>query len=44
MHYAGFPDMDVLADLAKQHVFFLVEDAAQAPGPTYKGRLAGSLR
>lgn len=44
VHYAGFPaDMDALADIAKTHRLFLVEDAAQALGSTYKGRLAGSL-
>lgn len=44
VHYAGFPaDMDALADIAKAHKLFLIEDAAQALGSTYKGRLAGSL-
>ena len=44
VHYAGFPaDMDRLADIARAHDLLLVEDAAQALGSTYKGRLAGSL-
>jgi dTDP-4-amino-4,6-dideoxygalactose transaminase len=44
VHYAGFPaDMDALADIARAHGLLLVEDAAQALGSTYKGRLAGSL-
>jgi dTDP-4-amino-4,6-dideoxygalactose transaminase len=44
VHYAGFPaDMDALADIARAHDLLLVEDAAQALGSTYKGRLAGSL-
>ena len=44
VHYAGFPaDMDALADLAQAHGLFLIEDAAQALGSTYKGRPAGSL-
>lgn len=44
VHYAGFPaDMDKLADIAKTHDLYLVEDAAQALGSTYKGRKAGSL-
>lgn len=44
VHYAGFPaDMDALSQIAKQHNLLLVEDAAQALGSTYKGRLAGSL-
>lgn len=44
VHYAGFPaDMDALAQIARAHDLLLVEDAAQALGSTYKGRLAGSL-
>lgn len=44
VHYAGFPaDMDALAAIAHAHDLLLVEDAAQALGSTYKGRLAGSL-
>ncbi|MEP1202186.1 dTDP-4-amino-4,6-dideoxygalactose transaminase [Tateyamaria sp.] len=44
VHYAGFPaDMDALADVARAHGLYLVEDAAQALGSTYKGRPAGSL-
>ncbi len=44
VHYAGYPaDMDALADIARTHDLILVEDAAQALGSTYKGRLAGSL-
>lgn len=44
VHYAGFPaDMDALSEIAKTHDLFLVEDAAQALGSTYKGRPAGSL-
>jgi dTDP-4-amino-4,6-dideoxygalactose transaminase len=44
VHYAGFPaDMDALADIAKACGCFLVEDAAQALGSTYKGRPCGSL-
>lgn len=44
VHYAGFPaDMDALAGIARAHGLYLVEDAAQALGSTYKGRLAGSL-
>lgn len=44
VHYAGFPaDMDALAQIARAHNLLLVEDAAQALGSTYKGRLAGSL-
>lgn len=44
VHYAGFPaDMDALAQIADTHGLYLVEDAAQALGSTYKGRKAGSL-
>lgn len=44
VHYAGFPaDMDALAEIAVEHGLFVVEDAAQALGSTYKGRPAGSL-
>lgn len=44
VHYAGFPaDMDALAEIAKANGLFLVEDAAQALGSTYKGRPCGSL-
>ena len=44
VHYAGFPaDMDALAEVAQAHDLLLVEDAAQALGSRYKGRLAGSL-
>lgn len=44
VHYAGFPaDMDRLMELAREHSLFLVEDAAQALGATYKGQQAGSF-
>ena len=44
VHYAGFPaDMDKLSEIAKEHDLFLIEDAAQALGSTYKGRPAGGL-
>lgn len=44
VHYAGYPaDMDALAAVARDHDLLLVEDAAQALGSTYNGRLAGSL-
>lgn len=44
VHYAGYPaDMDALSEIAQAHDLILVEDAAQALGSTYKGRLAGSL-
>lgn len=44
VHYAGFSaDMDALRALADSQNAFLVEDAAQALGSTYKGRPCGSL-
>lgn len=44
VHYAGFSaDMDALAEIARPAGCFLVEDAAQALGSTYKGRPCGSL-
>ena len=41
--YGRCADMDALAAIAKEKNLFLVEDAAQAHGSTYKGRPAGTL-
>lgn len=44
VHYAGVAcEMDVINDVAKRHNLFVVEDAAQAAGSTYKGRCCGNL-
>lgn len=44
VHYAGVvADMDALSDIARRNKLFLLEDAAQAYGATYKDRPAGSL-
>ncbi len=44
VHTYGHPvDMDPLMDMAEQHGFKVVEDAAEAHGAEYKGRRAGSL-
>jgi perosamine synthetase len=44
VHTYGHPvDMDPLMELAEQHGFTVVEDAAEAHGAEYKGRRAGSL-
>ena len=44
VHYAGVPaEMDQICAIAKRHGLFVVEDAAQALGSTYRGRQAGSL-
>lgn len=40
----GHPaDMDGIMALAKRHGITVIEDAAQAPGATYNGRMAGTL-
>lgn len=44
VHYAGVcPDMQRLTDLCISHNIPLVEDAAQALGSTYKGKLLGTF-
>lgn len=42
--YAGVPcEMDEINAIAARHGLFVIEDAAQAIGSTYKGRYAGTL-
>src|ERR1700730_1765144 len=42
--YTGQPaDMDEMTAIAEQHGLIVVEDAAHAPGATYKGRRVGTL-
>ncbi len=42
--YAGFPcEMDTINEIADRHGLFVIEDAAQAVGSTYKGKYAGTL-
>lgn len=42
--YAGVPcEMDVINEIAARHNLFVIEDAAQAIGSTYKGHFAGTL-
>lgn len=44
VHLYGHPvDMDPVLDLAGKHGLFVLEDAAEALGATYRGRNAGSL-
>ncbi len=44
VHLYGQPaDMDLLSEIARRHGLFLLEDAAQAHGARYKGRMAGTL-
>lgn len=44
VHIYGLPvDADPILELAKRHGLFVVEDAAEAIGQTYRGRACGSL-
>jgi dTDP-4-amino-4,6-dideoxygalactose transaminase len=44
VHLAGWPcEMDPIIELARDHGLKVIEDCAQAPGATYKGRPVGSL-
>lgn len=44
VHIFGQPvDMDALRDIAKRHNLFIIEDACQAVGASYKGEMAGSM-
>jgi dTDP-4-amino-4,6-dideoxygalactose transaminase len=44
LHYAGFPcDMDAVRDMAERRGVLVVEDAAHAPGGTYRGERCGTL-
>lgn len=44
VHYAGIPcEMDTIIDIANRHNLFIIEDAAQAVGSTYKGKYAGTM-
>ncbi|MFL5729959.1 MAG: DegT/DnrJ/EryC1/StrS family aminotransferase, partial [Cytophagaceae bacterium] len=44
VHIYGLPvDMDPVLDLCKKHNLFLIEDAAEMHGQTYKGRPCGSF-
>jgi perosamine synthetase len=44
VHIFGLPvDIDPILDLAEKHGLFVIEDAAQMHGQTYKGRPCGSF-
>ena len=44
VHLYGHPcDMDTINELARQHDLYVIEDACQAHGATYKGYRVGSL-
>jgi perosamine synthetase len=44
VHVYGLPvDMDPVVELAAKHDLFIIEDAAEQHGQTYKGRPVGSL-
>jgi dTDP-4-amino-4,6-dideoxygalactose transaminase len=41
--FGQMADMEPIMEIAKKHKIFVVEDAAQAHGAEYKGRIAGSI-
>jgi dTDP-4-amino-4,6-dideoxygalactose transaminase len=41
--YGNVAEMDALLEIAKRHNILLVEDACQAHGAQYKGRMAGAM-
>jgi perosamine synthetase len=44
VHMFGHPvDMDPIMAIAERHGLFVLEDAAESPGATYKGRRVGSI-
>ncbi len=44
VHICGYPcDMDAICEIAKKHNLFVLEDACQADGGSYKGKRLGSI-
>jgi perosamine synthetase len=44
VHLYGHPvDMDPILELAEEHRLWVIEDAAEAHGATYRGRVTGSM-
>jgi dTDP-4-amino-4,6-dideoxygalactose transaminase len=41
--YGQMADMDAIMEIARKHRLFVIEDACQAHGAKYKGRIAGSI-
>jgi dTDP-4-amino-4,6-dideoxygalactose transaminase len=44
MHYGGHPcRMDAILDVASRHGLAVIEDAAHAPGASWRGRMCGTI-
>jgi len=44
VHIYGHPaDMDKIMEIAEKHKIFVIEDATEALGSTYKGKMAGTI-
>jgi dTDP-4-amino-4,6-dideoxygalactose transaminase len=44
VHFAGYPcGMDEIMKIARENKLFVIEDAAHAPGATYKGKKCGTI-
>ncbi|MBN2582505.1 MAG: DegT/DnrJ/EryC1/StrS family aminotransferase [Planctomycetes bacterium] len=42
-HWGGVADMDAIMAVARKHSLKVIEDCAQSPGATYKGRYVGTI-
>ena len=44
VHWGGYPcDLDEIHAIARKHKLLVIEDAAHAPGATYKGKAIGAI-